>query len=94
MLTGCCDRIGSFGTISEFWRYWSNIVVNELPHMSNLRVFQSHIHPSWEDPANAHGGRWVRMAYLFCFCWVGLDYDDLLTREFVLLFVVVVWDRS
>eukprot|EP01122_Echinamoeba_exundans_P012293 TRINITY_DN5097_c0_g1_i1.p1 TRINITY_DN5097_c0_g1~~TRINITY_DN5097_c0_g1_i1.p1 ORF type:complete len:481 (-),score=92.97 TRINITY_DN5097_c0_g1_i1:37-1479(-) len=51
--------LGTFSTVQEFWRYWNNLHVADFPINSNLRVFKQGIHPSWEDPINAHGGKWL-----------------------------------
>lgn len=52
-------RLGEFGTVQEFWRYMNHIEVSNLPTGSNLRMFKSGIEPTWEDPANASGGKYV-----------------------------------
>ena len=31
----------------------------KLPTKSNVRVFQSHVRPLWEDPVNYAGGKWI-----------------------------------
>lgn len=45
--------------LQEFWRYWNNINISSFPNNANLRLFKKGIMPTWEDPANAKGGRWV-----------------------------------
>eukprot|EP01103_Thecamoeba_quadrilineata_P020784 TRINITY_DN911_c0_g1_i1.p1 TRINITY_DN911_c0_g1~~TRINITY_DN911_c0_g1_i1.p1 ORF type:complete len:563 (-),score=107.22 TRINITY_DN911_c0_g1_i1:50-1738(-) len=52
-------NIGSFSTVQDFWRYWNNIKITQLPEFSNLRLFKAGIKPTWEDPANVNGGKWV-----------------------------------
>lgn len=52
-------RLGEFGTVQEFWRYMNHIDVANLPSGSNLRMFKSGIEPTWEDAANASGGKYV-----------------------------------
>lgn len=34
--------------------------IQKLPNHSTLRMFKSGIKPSWEDPANCNGGKYVR----------------------------------
>lgn len=53
--------LGSFSTISDFWKYWNNIHLNNLPTNFNLRLFRNGIRPLWEDKENVNGGKW----YLF-----------------------------
>lgn len=52
-------ELGSFNTIQGFWMYWNNLRVNNLRENCNLRLFKSEIKPTWEDPHNRSGGRWV-----------------------------------
>eukprot|EP01105_Mastigella_eilhardi_P024567 TRINITY_DN643_c2_g2_i3.p1 TRINITY_DN643_c2_g2~~TRINITY_DN643_c2_g2_i3.p1 ORF type:complete len:1081 (-),score=322.65 TRINITY_DN643_c2_g2_i3:39-3260(-) len=53
-------EIGSFGTVEEFWRYWNNVFEGRrFPDGSNVRVFKNGIRPTWEDPSNVSGGKWV-----------------------------------
>eukprot|EP01103_Thecamoeba_quadrilineata_P020785 TRINITY_DN911_c0_g2_i1.p1 TRINITY_DN911_c0_g2~~TRINITY_DN911_c0_g2_i1.p1 ORF type:complete len:459 (-),score=74.64 TRINITY_DN911_c0_g2_i1:17-1393(-) len=56
---GTTKKIGSFSTVQDFWRYWNNIIIINLPDYSNLRLFKEGIKPTWEDPANINGGKWV-----------------------------------
>jgi len=51
--------LGEFNTVQDFWRYWNNIDLNRLPINSNLRLFKKGIHPTWEDPKNVNGGKWI-----------------------------------
>ena len=58
--------LGSFSTVRDFWRKWSavyesSIAKKKLPERCNLLMFKSGIKPTWEDPLNASGGRWVSM---------------------------------
>lgn len=57
--TSALKRLGEFGSVQEFWRYMNHIDVNGLPNGSNLRLFKSGIEPTWEDPANQAGGKYV-----------------------------------
>eukprot|EP01102_Stenamoeba_stenopodia_P009739 TRINITY_DN2886_c0_g1_i1.p1 TRINITY_DN2886_c0_g1~~TRINITY_DN2886_c0_g1_i1.p1 ORF type:complete len:671 (+),score=136.06 TRINITY_DN2886_c0_g1_i1:291-2303(+) len=52
-------EIGSFNTVQDFWRYWNNIDITKFAENTNLRLFKHGIRPSWEDPANVHGGKWI-----------------------------------
>jgi translation initiation factor 4E len=52
-------KLGEFGTVQEFWAYMNHIDVGELPVGSNLRMFKTGIEPTWEDPANQNGGKYV-----------------------------------
>jgi hypothetical protein len=48
----------------DFWRYWNNIELNRLPLNSNLRLFKKGIRPTWEDPKNVQGGKWVPFIFI------------------------------
>jgi hypothetical protein len=52
-------QIGTFRTVEEFWRYWNHIDLQRLPKFTNISVFREGVMPTWEDPANVHGGRWI-----------------------------------
>ena len=52
-------KIGSFHSIQLFWRYWNNLPLSRLPSGSNVRFFKSGIEPTWDDPNNMNGGKWV-----------------------------------
>lgn len=46
--------------LQDFWRYSNSLIhVSMLPDGTNLRMFKFGIMPTWEDPANVQGGRWV-----------------------------------
>ncbi|KAH3760108.1 digestive organ expansion factor [Pelomyxa schiedti] len=52
--------IGVFSSIEDFWRYWNHVFEGrKFPEGSHLRVFKNGVKPTWEDPANAGGGRWI-----------------------------------
>lgn len=52
-------QIGTFRTVEEFWRYWNHIDLQRLPKFTNISVFREGVMPTWEDPANVDGGRWI-----------------------------------
>jgi translation initiation factor 4E len=42
-------KVGSFGTVEEFWRLHNHMVrINDLPCSINLHLFRSGIKPVWE----------------------------------------------
>lgn len=46
-------------TLEELFGVLNNIrLPSLLPPKSDLYLFRQGVHPSWEDPANADGGRW------------------------------------
>eukprot|EP01006_Ploeotia_vitrea_P053008 TRINITY_DN67746_c6_g2_i1.p1 TRINITY_DN67746_c6_g2~~TRINITY_DN67746_c6_g2_i1.p1 ORF type:complete len:982 (-),score=96.27 TRINITY_DN67746_c6_g2_i1:209-3082(-) len=53
------QELGSFNTIQGFWMYWNNLRVGCLKTNCNLRLFKTGIKPTWEDPHNAEGGKYV-----------------------------------
>jgi translation initiation factor 4E len=53
-------QCGSFDTVESFWRIFNNLKpASELSVNSNYSVFRDGVQPSWEDPANAEGGKFV-----------------------------------
>ncbi|KLT46518.1 translation initiation factor eIF4e [Cutaneotrichosporon oleaginosum] len=51
--------VGSFDTIQSFWRLMNNIrQPSKLTNCGNYHMFKKNIRPSYEDPANSHGGKW------------------------------------
>ena len=52
--------LGSFGTIEEFWQYYSHLKKpDDVPVNTDYHVFQDGIKPMWEDEANKKGARWI-----------------------------------
>ncbi|BEJ15823.1 hypothetical protein CspHIS471_0504280 [Cutaneotrichosporon sp. HIS471] len=52
--------VGTFDTIQSFWRHLNNIrQPSKLVNNGNYHMFKDNIRPSWEDPSNTHGGKWV-----------------------------------
>ncbi|KAI0259700.1 translation initiation factor eIF 4e-like domain-containing protein [Gloeopeniophorella convolvens] len=52
--------IGEFDTVESYCRYFNWLKPpSKLERNSNYHLFKSGIKPMWEDPANAHGGKWV-----------------------------------
>jgi len=43
----------------DFWRFWNHIDITKFGENTNLRLFKQGIKPSWEDPLNVNGGKWV-----------------------------------
>lgn len=53
-------EIGVFHTILEFWHFYSHMVrPSSLPPQTSFSFFQKGVKPMWEDPNNAHGGRFM-----------------------------------
>lgn len=54
------NKCGSFDTIGDFWRIYNNLrPAMSLQVNSNYSLFRYGVEPSWEDPANADGGKFV-----------------------------------
>lgn len=51
--------LGTFNSIQLFWRYFNNLPLKKLPSDANVRFFKKGIKPTWDDPANVNGGKWV-----------------------------------
>ncbi|KIR28596.1 translation initiation factor 4E [Cryptococcus deuterogattii LA55] len=46
--------------VEGFARHFNNVrLPSQLTPSSNYHLFKNGIRPMWEDPANAHGGKWV-----------------------------------
>lgn len=51
---------GSFNTVGGFWSIYNNVKPSSLVSVgSNYSVFRYGTEPSWEDPANINGGKFV-----------------------------------
>ena len=51
---------GSFNTVEGFWRVYNNLLpASQLTVNSNYSVFRYGVEPSWEDPSNCEGGKFV-----------------------------------
>ena len=51
---------GTFQDVESFWRIFNNLKpASELTINSNYSVFRYGVEPSWEDPANVEGGKFV-----------------------------------
>ena len=66
-------KLGSFATVSDFWRYYNNLPLTHIYHgqlfiqgrsVNAFSVFRSNIIPEWEDPANLYGSEWVCREYM------------------------------
>jgi translation initiation factor 4E len=53
-------QIESFGTVQAFWQIYDHIVrPNEFKVTTDYHLFKKGIKPTWEDPANNNGGKWM-----------------------------------
>jgi len=53
-------QIVSFRTVEDFWSLFNNLMpASNLKEKCNYHMFKEGIMPAWEDPQNAHGGKWV-----------------------------------
>ena len=52
--------LGSFQTIEHFWRIYDHMQrPNEFKSTTDYHLFKDGIKPTWEDPANKNGGKWM-----------------------------------
>lgn len=53
-------RVGAFSSVEDFWAIYVHLRrVNELPIISDYHLFRAGVKPTYEDPANANGGKWT-----------------------------------
>ena len=52
--------IATISTVEEFWSCYDYLVrPNALPTTTDYHFFREGIKPTWEDPNNARGGKWI-----------------------------------
>lgn len=52
--------ITSVDTVENFWEIYNFLKrPNELPTTTDYHFFRGGIKPTWEDPSNAKGGKWI-----------------------------------
>jgi translation initiation factor 4E len=52
--------ICTVSTVEEFWQVYNYLQrPSELPSTTDYHFFRSGIKPTWEDSANAKGGKWI-----------------------------------
>jgi translation initiation factor 4E len=52
--------ISTVSTVEEFWETYDFLNrPNELPTTTDYHFFRDGIKPTWEDPGNAKGGKWI-----------------------------------
>lgn len=53
-------KVMDFTTPKTFWQLYANLTtINALSLWTEYQIFREGIKPMWEDPHNAHGGRWA-----------------------------------
>lgn len=53
-------QICSINTVEEFWLTYNFLKrPNDLPNTTDYHFFRDGIKPTWEDPGNARGGKWI-----------------------------------
>jgi len=53
-------QIGTCHTVEEFWAIYNHLVrPADLPSITDYHCFREGIEPTWEDPNNAKGGKWI-----------------------------------
>jgi len=53
-------KIFTFRTVAEFWGCWHHCLkLDHWPNHTNIAIFRGDIRPTWEDPKNREGGRWI-----------------------------------
>lgn len=53
-------KIGSFQTVEHFWRIYDHLKrPNEFRVTTEYHLFKEGITPTWEDPQNKLGGKWM-----------------------------------
>eukprot|EP00594_Rhizosolenia_setigera_P011774 CAMPEP_0178965318 /NCGR_PEP_ID=MMETSP0789-20121207/16213_1 /TAXON_ID=3005 /ORGANISM="Rhizosolenia setigera, Strain CCMP 1694" /LENGTH=309 /DNA_ID=CAMNT_0020650285 /DNA_START=58 /DNA_END=987 /DNA_ORIENTATION=- len=52
--------VATVKTVEEFWTTYDHLVrPNDLPTTTDYHFFREGIKPTWEDPGNARGGKWI-----------------------------------
>ena len=52
-------RIGAFSSVEDFFAIYAHLRrIDELPIISDYHLFKAGVKPTYEDPANAGGGKW------------------------------------
>lgn len=52
--------IATCKTVEQFWETYNFLVrPNDLPTTTDYHFFREGIKPTWEDPSNAKGGKWI-----------------------------------
>mmetsp|Transcript_24982 Transcript_24982/g.31457 ORF Transcript_24982/g.31457 Transcript_24982/m.31457 type:complete len:245 (+) Transcript_24982:106-840(+) len=53
-------QIAKVSTVEEFWLIYNHLQrPNNLPTTTDYHFFRDGIKPTWEDPSNAKGGKWI-----------------------------------
>jgi len=53
-------KIGTIRTVEDFWCFHNHLVrPGDLPPTTDYHCFREGIEPTWEDPNNARGGKWI-----------------------------------
>ena len=53
-------QICTITTVEEFWLTYNFLKhPNDLPNTTDYHFFRDGIKPTWEDPSNARGGKWI-----------------------------------
>lgn len=53
-------RIATVKTVEEFWSTYDYLTrPNDLPTTTDYHFFRDGIKPTWEDPHNSRGGKWI-----------------------------------
>lgn len=53
-------NISTAMTVEEFWETYNYLVrPNDLPSTTDYHLFRVGIKPTWEDPSNVKGGKWI-----------------------------------
>ncbi|KAM9956709.1 hypothetical protein ACTFIR_003438 [Dictyostelium discoideum] len=53
-------NIGSFSSVEDFWGYYHQLQrPSKMQADTTYHLFKSGISPTWEDPENIKGGKWV-----------------------------------
>ena len=53
-------KIATFSTVEQFWNVYDHIAKPSVtPSTTDYHLFRDGITPTWEDPQNATGGKWI-----------------------------------
>ncbi|EFA84677.1 hypothetical protein PPL_01668 [Heterostelium album PN500] len=54
------ENLGSFETVEDFWILYHKLKPpSKMAHDETYHIFKTGINPTWEDPINKSGGKWV-----------------------------------
>ena len=78
-------QFSTFQSIEHFWNIYNHMIrPNDIKTTTDYHLFKDGIKPTWEDPQNKNGGKWMvrlKKGFVILVAHLACNYPDTNVRS-------------